>query len=205
VIARSGSVFVIGAEPLAELVRGLLSSRGVSPIPVVDVGPETPKPLVGVLVQPDPADWDVAGGHAAAGMVLVDDGVDVTQAVGAISRGADAVLSLDASADDLVAAVDVVAAGGTVLEPDHARAVAEAIRGDHSGEPQLTRREQEILELIHAGDSVKQTSASLGIAVKTVENVQSRLFRKLGARNRAQAVAIGYRAGLLQDREPVDP
>jgi DNA-binding CsgD family transcriptional regulator len=44
---------------------------------------------------------------------------------------------------------------------------------------------------------VKQTARTLGIAMKTVENLQSRMFRKLGARNRAHAVTIAHRLGLL--------
>ena len=52
-----------------------------------------------------------------------------------------------------------------------------------------------------AGRSVKQTARHLGIAPKTVENLQSRMFRKLDVRNRAQAVAWAHAAGLL----PEDP
>ena len=44
---------------------------------------------------------------------------------------------------------------------------------------------------------MKQTARDLGIAPKTVENLQGRLFRKLGARNRAQAVARAHALGLL--------
>jgi DNA-binding CsgD family transcriptional regulator len=61
----------------------------------------------------------------------------------------------------------------------------------------LTPREREILASIDRGDSVKQTARSLGIAVKTVESLQGRLFRKLGVRNRAQAVAAAHTRGLL--------
>ena len=48
---------------------------------------------------------------------------------------------------------------------------------------------------------MNQTARGLGITIKTVENLQSRLFRKLEARNRAQAVAIAHARGLL-DRGP---
>ena len=54
-----------------------------------------------------------------------------------------------------------------------------------------------MLELIVQGESVKQTARTLGIAVKTVENTQSRLYRRLGVRNRSQAVAVAMRAGLV--------
>jgi two-component system, NarL family, nitrate/nitrite response regulator NarL len=48
------------------------------------------------------------------------------------------------------------------------------------------------------GDTVRQTARSLGISVKTVENTQGRLFRKLGARNRAGALAVAHGLGLLE-------
>ena len=46
---------------------------------------------------------------------------------------------------------------------------------------------------------MKQTALALGISAKTVENLQGRLFRKLGVRNRAQAVAAVYERSLLAD------
>jgi DNA-binding CsgD family transcriptional regulator len=49
---------------------------------------------------------------------------------------------------------------------------------------------------------VRQTARALGIAVKTVENAQGHLFRKLGVHNRAAAVATAYALGLLQPGEP---
>jgi DNA-binding CsgD family transcriptional regulator len=62
----------------------------------------------------------------------------------------------------------------------------------------LTPREAAILASVERGESVKQTARTLGIAMKTVENLQSRMFRKLGARNRAHAVTIAHRLGLLE-------
>ena len=55
--------------------------------------------------------------------------------------------------------------------------------------PVLTPRESEILRLAAAGLSVKQTAHVLGVAVKTVESLQRQLFRKLGVRGRAGALA----------------
>ena len=46
---------------------------------------------------------------------------------------------------------------------------------------------------------MKQTARSLGIAIKTVENLRGRLFRKLGVRNRAQAIVRAHDLRLLTD------
>jgi DNA-binding NarL/FixJ family response regulator len=78
--------------------------------------------------------------------------------------------------------------------------VAEAARGRRrEAEPvdALTRRELDILLSIDRGETVKQTARSLGISPKTVENLQSKLFTKLDARNRAQAVSHAHNLGLL--------
>jgi DNA-binding NarL/FixJ family response regulator len=69
---------------------------------------------------------------------------------------------------------------------------------------ELTARESDILVSISLGHTVRQTAHALGIAPKTVENTQSRLFGKLGVRNRARALAAGYALGLIQPATP-DP
>jgi DNA-binding CsgD family transcriptional regulator len=58
-----------------------------------------------------------------------------------------------------------------------------------SGElPALTARESDIAASLAQGHSIRQTARALGISPKTAENTQTRLFRKLGVRNRAEAL-----------------
>jgi DNA-binding CsgD family transcriptional regulator len=68
--------------------------------------------------------------------------------------------------------------------------------------PALTAREYDILRSIGRSHTVRQTARTLGIAVKTVENTQGHLFRKLGVHNRAEALAAAYSLGLLQPTAP---
>jgi two-component system, NarL family, nitrate/nitrite response regulator NarL len=63
--------------------------------------------------------------------------------------------------------------------------------------PELTSRESDILQSLANGHSIRQTARVLGIAPKTVENVQTRLFRKLGVRNRSGALTVADAFGLL--------
>ena len=65
------------------------------------------------------------------------------------------------------------------------------------GLPELTSRESDILRSLASGHSIRQTARALGIAPKTVENVQTRLFRKLGVRNRSGALTVADAFGLL--------
>jgi DNA-binding CsgD family transcriptional regulator len=77
-----------------------------------------------------------------------------------------------------------------------------------SGElPELTARESDILQSVARGNSIRQTARALGISPKTVETTQTRLFRKLGVRNRAEALAVVDALGLLPDAPaaPAEP
>jgi DNA-binding CsgD family transcriptional regulator len=69
--------------------------------------------------------------------------------------------------------------------------------------PELTARENDILQSVARGYSIRQTARALGISPKTVENIQTRLFRKLGVRNRVEALAVADALGLLPDATQV--
>jgi DNA-binding NarL/FixJ family response regulator len=198
-----------------DLVGAVLSLQGFS---VLTLDPETvtappgeaadvhnsSEPAVLVLVGPGAEEWDLAR-RLGRGVVLVADGhLDDEAVVRAVVQGADAVVHTDASPVELTRAVDAVRQGDAVLTPAQARRLAATARTGYvaaQAELRLTPRERAILLSVEQGESVKQTARSLGIASKTVENLQSRLFRKLGARNRAHAVTLAHRLGLL---EPAD-
>jgi DNA-binding NarL/FixJ family response regulator len=126
-----------------------------------------------------------------------DGGAEATAEM--VLAGAEAVVDPETSLDGLCEIVRVVASGGTLLTPRQARILAESARSAPSVAPalHLTRRESEILECIEMGLSVKQTARHLGIAGKTVENMRSRLFRKLGARNGGHALVSASKHGVL--------
>lgn len=162
---------------------------------------------VAVLVDPDEADWLAATG---AKVVLVSSArLDADAVLAAVMRGADAVVEADASSERLAHAVRTVAAGGTELSPALVRRVADALRNHAQDDGEkaltLTPRETEILALIDEGQTVKQTARTLGIAPKTVENLQGRMFKKLGVRNRAQAIALAHSLGLMPAERTIAP
>jgi DNA-binding NarL/FixJ family response regulator len=66
----------------------------------------------------------------------------------------------------------------------------------------ITAREYDILRSIAQGHTLRETARSLGIAVKTVANAQSQLFRKLGVHNRPSALVAAHSIGLLPDPPP---
>jgi DNA-binding NarL/FixJ family response regulator len=199
---------VIGRRGLAhDLVVHVLMACGVPLVNRHDHHALSEVDIVVVLVDPEPEHWDVAGALNAPVVLITHYDLDDDEVVAAVGRGAEAVLHTDASPERVLHAIDVASTGGTLLTPRQARALARAVRTQPVADAapvRLTTREQDILRSIDRGESVKQTARVLGISIKTVENLQSRLFRKLDARNRAQAVARAHAFGLLEPSVPGD-
>ncbi|WP_114560596.1 response regulator [Desertihabitans aurantiacus] len=126
-------------------------------------------------------------------------------AYGAISAGASGFLLKDTSPDALIAAVVSAHNGTAVVSPEMTRQlVSSMVPPGHGPDPQLqeplaalTERELEVLRLIGLGRNNAEISAELFIAEVTVKTHVGRVLRKLGARDRIQAVVFAHRAGLL--------
>ena len=126
---------------------------------------------------------------------------------GALRAGASGFLLKDAPLDDLVVAVRVIAAGNALFAPSVTRRLigefavrgraAEAGSRGRTGIADLTERETEVLRLVAKGLSNTEIAAALVIAEQTAKTHVSRVFGKLGARDRAQAVVAAYEAGLV--------
>jgi DNA-binding NarL/FixJ family response regulator len=113
----------------------------------------------------------------------------------ALDAGAGGYLLKDAEPEMIVAAARTVAAGGRVFGPG-------VTRGD-SGRPPapfdaLNPRELRLLLLLADGHNSRSVAEQLTIAEKTVRNQISTVLVKVGARDRAQAVLMAYRAGLVR-------
>jgi DNA-binding NarL/FixJ family response regulator len=134
-------------------------------------------------------------GRQAPVIALVDD--PATQAPAALGAGARAVLRRDASAPELVAAIEAVAAGLVVLHPDAVPRPATSTPATPGAAEPLTRREREILSLLADGLGNKVIAARLGISDHTVKAHVGAIFDKLHVGTRAEAVALGLRMGLI--------
>lgn len=135
--------------------------------------------------------------------VLVVTTFDLDEYVfGALQAGASGFLLKDAPAEELVAAVRVVAAGDGLLSPQVTRRVIETFAGRPSPTPppgidELTPRELEVLSMVARGHSNAELAAQLVIAESTVKTHLSQILMKLGVRDRVQAVIAAYEAGLV--------
>ncbi|NLT55891.1 MAG: response regulator transcription factor [Actinomycetales bacterium] len=129
----------------------------------------------------------------------------------ALRAGASGFLLKDATADRIVDAVRVVAAGDALLAPSVTRRlVAEfASRGPCVPAPELaelTPRELEVLTELGQGLSNAEIAERFVVSEQTVKTHVSRVLAKLGLRDRAQAVVVAYESGLLvPGRGPASP
>lgn len=126
----------------------------------------------------------------------------------ALRAGASGFLLKDALPDDLVDGVRVVARGDALLAPSVTRRLIERFAAQSSGRLQgasdlvsLTDREREVLREVGQGRSNREIAAVLFIAEQTVKSHVSRVFTKLGLRDRAQAVVVAYESGLVVPRD----
>ena len=127
-----------------------------------------------------------------------DDFRRIAAAIGARPWG---LLPLEAGPEELLAAVRALADGLTVADPT---LLAQSLMaaGDRLGESSqppepLTPREAEVLQRLAEGLTNKQIAYALGISEHTAKFHISSIYSKLGVMNRAEAVQVGVRYGLI--------
>jgi DNA-binding NarL/FixJ family response regulator len=124
----------------------------------------------------------------------------------ALRAGASGFLLKDATADQLVEAVRVVAAGDAILAPSVTRRLLERMGEDPASDggrrirDLLSAREVDVLLLIARGLSNAEIGATLHLAETTVKSHVQSLLAKLGVRDRLQAAVAAYDAGLVRPR-----
>ena len=120
----------------------------------------------------------------------------------AIRAGAAGYLVKDCSTDEVVRTVRLAANGETALSPELAASMlAEAQRVDTPAEelePIISRREEEVLQLVADGLSTSEVAAKLYISIKTVKNHLASIYEKLDSRDRTQAVLRAVRMGIIR-------
>ncbi len=141
------------------------------------------------------------------GVIALTTYADDASVLGALRAGARGYLTKDASAEQIGAAICRVASGEATLDEAIQTKVVEAVTvagvGGAAAEDEaelpdgLTAREAEVLGLIAAGLSNQQIAADLVVSPATVKSHVNHLFAKIGARDRAQAVAYAFRHNLV--------
>jgi two-component system, NarL family, response regulator len=108
----------------------------------------------------------------------------------AIAAGADAYLLKDSHSDELIRVVRDVHAGRPVAR-------GEAASSPQPTHPALTKREEELLQLIADGMRNKEIAATLRISEETVHSHLKNIFEKLGVNDRTLALTVAIRRGIV--------
>jgi DNA-binding NarL/FixJ family response regulator len=150
----------------------------------------------------------VASGSGTRILVLTTFDLD-EYVYGAIRAGASGFLLKDVRPGELVDAIRVVASGNALLGPSAVERLLRRFsvpvdnrRIDSAAVGSLTDREAETLRLLANGLSNAEIAATLVVSETTVKTHVSNLLRKLGVRDRVQAVIAAYDAGVVQPKQP---
>ncbi|MDI2126634.1 response regulator [Yinghuangia seranimata] len=215
-LLRTGFRMILEAEPdiavvgeaadglqAVELVRTLQPDVVLMDIrmPRMD-GVEATRRIVGNTAGRDNASTEPAGAR-----VLVLTTFDLDEyVVEALRAGASGFLLKDVPADDLIAAIRVIADGDALLAPSITRRLLDmyASRLPAAEDPtpdtlaMLTEREVEVLRLVARGMSNAEIAAELFVSETTVKTHVGHVLTKLGLRDRVQAAVYAYESGLVR-------
>lgn len=208
---------MIGAEPDVRVVAaaeyrdpsgvagdGGLATRSLASSDEADVVVLVPRGAASLydMLPSDGSDLDERFREPAT-MVLLER-METSTAQEAYAAGASAVLSIDASAEELLAALRAIAAGLVVLHAGLSTELLAAARrvsiDSGAASPtsaSLTAREREVLALLAQGFANKVIASRLGITEHTVKTHIAAVYEKLNARNRAEVLVAAARQGLV--------
>jgi DNA-binding NarL/FixJ family response regulator len=146
---------------------------------------------------------ELRAGNPRLGIVILTMYSGDEQLFGALEAGASAFVAKDAPAEDIVAAARHAAVSPRAFT---ASDLADAMRRrlEPSG-PRLSPRENDVITRLAGGLSVAQIAAELFISESTTKTHISKIYEKLGATNRAQALMTALRLGLIKQESPERP
>ncbi|MDR0344305.1 MAG: LuxR C-terminal-related transcriptional regulator [Nocardiopsaceae bacterium] len=192
---------------LGEVVRAVVTDkvpfvleRTLPPAAAAHWEPWNPGPAALALVDPGARELDVAAAHGVPVILVHSQPLGTAELAEALASGVDAFVAAEQAREQFVTVLRMATQGYLVADSTRMRPIIRAIRARNShwqDLPEVTVRERDILRCIAGGKSIRQTARALGIAPKTVENVQTGLFRKLGVHNRPGALAVAEGLGLV--------
>jgi DNA-binding NarL/FixJ family response regulator len=128
-------------------------------------------------------------------VIMLTSYADEEAVFNSIIAGASGYLLKQIRGQELVGAIESVAAGQSLLDPAVTRKVLEKMKRLAAGRPteeitQLSAQERKVLALVAEGKTNKEIAAALGLSDKTVKNYLSHVFEKLNLSRRAEAAAF---------------
>ena len=149
----------------------------------------------------------ILAARAATRILILTMSEDDDSLFAAMRAGARGYLPKDSDSADLVRAIRAVAGGDVIFGESIATRLQAFFAAGHARPaaarfPELTDREDEVLELIARGLANRAIAAQLGISDKTVRNHVANIFNKLQVADRSQAIIRARAAGLGRESDP---
>jgi DNA-binding NarL/FixJ family response regulator len=144
----------------------------------------------------------IGGSFTATQVIMLTMHADKEVLADAIRAGASGYLVKDCSTEEIADAIRMAMQGDTALSPQLAATMLDEVRRlDVPDIPEeervITKREEEVLQLIADGCSTPEVAEQLYISQKTVKNHLASIYQKLDARDRTQAVLQAVRRGIV--------
>jgi len=184
----TGRVTVVGAVPTADLLLRLLELAPLEPAPdvvLLDAQSQKTSECLGMLT---------SGSTAKVVVVAVSE--SEREVIDWAGLGVSGFIGQNASAEDIIVAIDGALRGEVPCPPGLVRQLFERLAElagpttDQRACARLTKRELEVVELLEQGWSNKQIANRLNIGVSTVKNHVHNVLEKLHAHRRGEALAI---------------
>ena len=134
--------------------------------------------------------------HPEIAIVMLTMHADVDVIQRAIRAGASGYLTKDCTTEEIVRTITLAANGQNALSPEVAAALLSEANKP-APEPIISKREEEVLQLIADGCSTPEVAEKLYISVKTVKNHLASAYQKLDAADRTQAVVRALKMGII--------
>jgi DNA-binding NarL/FixJ family response regulator len=115
----------------------------------------------------------------------------------ALEAGAGAFVHKSRAAEDIVDAIRLVAAGGSLFTPEVVASLLKKGRDDHTQRESLTPREKEVLRLMGAGIPSRAMATRLGISYTTVRTHLRSIDQKLGVHSKLEAIVKARELGMI--------
>jgi DNA-binding NarL/FixJ family response regulator len=116
----------------------------------------------------------------------------------ALKAGASGFLVKDAPPERVIDAIRAIAAGNAMLSPSITRRLLDTIGIPDTTPPHLSEQDTHLLKLVARGHTNTEIATKLDLTHSTVKTYVSRLFTRLGVRDRTQAVVLAYETGLAR-------
>ena len=197
-VVRKGLVMVLRQEPDFEVIgeaengrKGLEAARSLVPdIAMVDlIMPEMDGQEMALALRKSNPDIKI--------MMLTGTEVD-DRVYDLVAAGIEGYVLKNIEPGELVRAIRSIAHGEAYLHPDVMKKILGQIHPQHTHSVSLTPREFEVLEWMSTPNTYKQIAAQLSVSEETVRSHAKNILEKMKQPNRAQAVLMAVKTGLLK-------